>query len=237
MLPRTLSCSCGSSWICCRSGRSIWRTRSRSRRLRRGSMSTQIRTVRLLPLPFEECLCLEALSTDQSELTTYPIGCHRTAAKAALRRKKVHEKNLEQTTAQIVQLEQQIYSIEAANINNETLQAMKQAGAAMSQIHGGMSIDKVDETMYVADRLSITVSRLYLLTTAQGQTPRTTPTQRGDRSGNYQCSAGRAARRGRAGPGTRGAGAGSYGRAHAQYGPGAGQRPAGAVTRGWQVGA
>lgn len=70
------------------------------------------------------------------------------AAKAALRRKKVHEKNLEQTTAQIVQLEQQIYSIEAANINHETLQAMKQAGAAMAQIHGGMSIDKVDETMY-----------------------------------------------------------------------------------------
>ena len=26
---------------------------------------------------------------------------------------------------------------------------MKQAGAAMAQIHGGMSIDKVDETMYV----------------------------------------------------------------------------------------
>lgn len=69
------------------------------------------------------------------------------AAKAALRRKKVQEKNLEQTTAQIAQLEQQIYSIEAANINHETLQAMKQAGAAMAQIHGDMSIDKVDETM------------------------------------------------------------------------------------------
>lgn len=61
----------------------------------------------------------------------------------------MHEKNHEQTTAQIAQLEQQIYSIEAANINHETLQAMKQAGAAMAQIHGGMSIDKVDETMYV----------------------------------------------------------------------------------------
>lgn len=48
-----------------------------------------------------------------------------------------------------MQLEQQVYSIEAANINHETLQAMKQAGSAMSQIHGGMSIDKVDETMYV----------------------------------------------------------------------------------------
>lgn len=71
------------------------------------------------------------------------------AAKNALRRKKIHEKTLEQTTAQSMQLEQQIYSIEAANINHETLAAMKQAGAAMKQIHGGMKLEDVDTTMYV----------------------------------------------------------------------------------------
>ena len=71
------------------------------------------------------------------------------AAKAALRRKKVHEKNLEQTTAQIMQLEQQIYSIETANINHETFKAMQEAGKAMSQIHGGMTIEVVDKTMCV----------------------------------------------------------------------------------------
>jgi charged multivesicular body protein 4A/B len=70
-----------------------------------------------------------------------------TAAKAALRRKKVHERTLEQTSAQISQVEQQIYSIEAANINQETLNAMKQAGTAMKQIHGNLTIDKVDATM------------------------------------------------------------------------------------------
>jgi charged multivesicular body protein 4 len=70
-----------------------------------------------------------------------------TAAKAALRRKKLHERTLEQTTAQISQVEQQIYSIEAANINQETLNAMKNAGAAMKQIHGNLTIDKVDATM------------------------------------------------------------------------------------------
>ena len=69
------------------------------------------------------------------------------AAKSALRRKKIHEKTLEQTTAQITQVEQQIYSIEAANINQETLNAMKNAGAAMKQIHNGLTIDKVDATM------------------------------------------------------------------------------------------
>jgi hypothetical protein len=71
------------------------------------------------------------------------------AAKAALRRKHQHEKNLEQTSAQVVQLEQQIYSIEAANINHETLQAMKSAGDAMKKIHGDMTLEQVDDTMYV----------------------------------------------------------------------------------------
>ena len=81
------------------------------------------------------------------------------AAKQALRRKKQHEHSLEQTTAQIAQLEQQIYSIEAANINQETLKAMQQAGAAMKQIHNGLTMDKVDATMYA---LPLSLERLRL---------------------------------------------------------------------------
>jgi hypothetical protein len=46
-------------------------------------------------------------------------------------------------------LEREIYSIETANINKETLDAMKNASNAMKQIHGGLTIDKVDQTMYV----------------------------------------------------------------------------------------
>jgi charged multivesicular body protein 4 len=49
--------------------------------------------------------------------------------------------------AQVTQIEQQIYSIEAANINQETFNAMKNAGAAMKHIHGNLTIDKVDATM------------------------------------------------------------------------------------------
>jgi hypothetical protein len=75
--------------------------------------------------------------------------CIEIAARAALRRKKQHEHTLDQTVAQISTLEQQIYSIEAANINRETLAAMEKAGAAMKQIHGKLNIDTVDETMYV----------------------------------------------------------------------------------------
>jgi charged multivesicular body protein 4 len=66
-----------------------------------------------------------------------------------LRRKKQHENTLEQTIAQISTLEQNIYSIEAANINKETLMAIEQAGKAMATIHSGLDINKVDDTMYV----------------------------------------------------------------------------------------
>lgn len=46
-------------------------------------------------------------------------------------------------------LEKEIYSIETANINKETLDAMQNAGKAMKQIHAGLDIGKVDDVMYV----------------------------------------------------------------------------------------
>jgi trans-2-enoyl-CoA reductase len=72
------------------------------------------------------------------------------AAKTALKRKKVHENSLEQTSAQISMLENQIYSIESANINQETLLAMQNASNAMKKIRGNLTIDKVDKIMYVS---------------------------------------------------------------------------------------
>ncbi|EPS27686.1 hypothetical protein PDE_02630 [Penicillium oxalicum 114-2] len=90
---------------------------------------------------------LENQIAEQDAAARKHITSNKNAAKAALRRKHQHEKNLEQTSAQVVQLEQQIYSIEAANINHETLQAMRTAGDAMKQIHNGMSIEEVDNTM------------------------------------------------------------------------------------------
>jgi charged multivesicular body protein 4 len=44
-------------------------------------------------------------------------------------------------------VEREISSIETANINKETLDAMKHAQQAMKKIHGGLTIDKVDQTM------------------------------------------------------------------------------------------
>lgn len=83
-------------------------------------------------------------------------------ARNALKRKKQHENSLEQTHGQIAMLEQQIYSIESANINQETLVALKNAGAAMKQIHGKMTLEDVDVTMYVCQDW-ISFLRLYLM--------------------------------------------------------------------------
>lgn len=68
-------------------------------------------------------------------------------AKGALRRKKAFEHQLEQTSAQMMTVEREISSIETANINKETLDAMKGASTAIKKIHDGLTIDKVDQVM------------------------------------------------------------------------------------------
>jgi hypothetical protein len=85
---------------------------------------------------------LYRLSLDHPQLTTqFP------AARQALQRKKQHETALKQTHDQMMTVEREIFSIEAANINKETFDAMNGAKVAMKNIHGGLSIDKVDQTM------------------------------------------------------------------------------------------
>ncbi|MCJ1231339.1 ESCRT-III subunit protein snf7 [Toensbergia leucococca] len=90
---------------------------------------------------------LENQMSKQDDIARENISSNKTAARNALKRKKQLEHSLEQTTSTISMLEQQIYSIESANINQETLLAMKNAGAAMKQIHGKMNMDEVDKTM------------------------------------------------------------------------------------------
>lgn len=99
---------------------------------------------------------MEALNhcCSSSTLRTNANIFYVTVAKAALRRKKQFEQSLEQTSGQIMALEKQIFSIETANINKETYDAMKNAGAAMKHIHQGLTIDKVDQAMYVISAFS-----------------------------------------------------------------------------------
>ncbi|KAI1821511.1 vacuolar-sorting protein SNF7 [Xylaria intraflava] len=84
---------------------------------------------------------------EQDAIARKNVNTNKTAAKNALRRKKVHEHSLEQTVSQIGTLEQQINAIESANINRETLAAMQRAGEAMKHIHGKLTVEAVDRTM------------------------------------------------------------------------------------------
>lgn len=75
---------------------------------------------------------------------------------AALRRKKEYEKEVDKFEDQKRTVETQLYSIQNANIQYETLQAMKQGAAAMKSIHKNMNIDKVDKTMdEIRDQMDI----------------------------------------------------------------------------------
>lgn len=73
---------------------------------------------------------------------------------AALKRKKMHENHLNQTQAQIQTVEQQMHTVETANLNFETLKVMQSASNAMKSLHNGMNMDKLDETMYVSPMTS-----------------------------------------------------------------------------------
>ncbi|CAJ2502336.1 Uu.00g097300.m01.CDS01 [Anthostomella pinea] len=90
---------------------------------------------------------LQTQMDEQDAIARKNVNTNKNAAKVALRRKKTHEHSLDQTISQIGTLEQQINSIESANINRETLAAMERAGDAMKHIHGKLTVDKVDETM------------------------------------------------------------------------------------------
>jgi len=59
-------------------------------------------------------------------------------AAAALKRVKMHQQDLNRLSGQRMQLEMQINTIESANLNAETMLAMKKGADALKAIHGNM---------------------------------------------------------------------------------------------------
>jgi charged multivesicular body protein 4A/B len=59
---------------------------------------------------------------------------------AALRRKKQSEAELERLTGTQLQLEMQINTLESANLNAETMAAIRKASKALSDIHSGLCV-------------------------------------------------------------------------------------------------
>ncbi|KAG9317523.1 Snf7-domain-containing protein [Chiua virens] len=72
---------------------------------------------------------------------------NKAVATQALRRKKQSEAEMERLNGQRLQLEQQINTLESANLNLETMKALKQSSDVLNRIHGNMSINDVDSTM------------------------------------------------------------------------------------------
>ncbi|KAL0577722.1 ESCRT-III subunit protein snf7 [Marasmius crinis-equi] len=72
---------------------------------------------------------------------------NKAVATAALRRKKAHETELDRLAGTRLQLEMQVNTLESANLNAETMQAMKKAADALKVIHGKMTVEQVDTTM------------------------------------------------------------------------------------------
>jgi len=72
---------------------------------------------------------------------------NKAVATQALRRKKQSEAEMERLNGQRLQLEQQINTLESANLNLETMQVMKKASDVLEQIHGRMGLNEVDATM------------------------------------------------------------------------------------------
>jgi len=72
---------------------------------------------------------------------------NKAVATAALKRKKVTELELDRLAGSRLQLEMQVNTLESANLNAETMNAMKKASDALKIIHGNLTIDKVDSTM------------------------------------------------------------------------------------------
>ncbi|KAJ3149249.1 ESCRT-III subunit protein snf7 [Geranomyces variabilis] len=68
-------------------------------------------------------------------------------AMLALKRKKAYEQDINKIMGTRMTLEQQVMAIENANVNLETMNAMKAGAEAMKQIHGHLDINKVDATM------------------------------------------------------------------------------------------
>lgn len=59
----------------------------------------------------------------------------------------MHENELVKIEGSRNNIEQQLFSIQNANLNFETLQAMRQGAEAMKSIQRGMDADKVDQIM------------------------------------------------------------------------------------------
>ncbi|CAO3626868.1 2-Hacid_dh_C domain-containing protein [Mucor velutinosus] len=109
---------------------------------------------------------LETKAENELKIAKANATKNKRAALMALKRKKTYEANIEKINGARMTIETQMMAIENANVNLETMGAMRAGAEAMKNIHGSMDIDKVDATMDdirdqmdVANEISEAISR------------------------------------------------------------------------------
>ncbi|KAG1267447.1 ESCRT-III subunit protein snf7 [Rhizopus azygosporus] len=109
---------------------------------------------------------LETKAENELKIAKLNATKNRRVALMALKRKKAYESNIEKINGARMTIETQMMAIENANVNLETMSAMRAGAEAMKNIHGSMDIDKVDATMDdirdqmdIANEISEAISR------------------------------------------------------------------------------
>lgn len=90
---------------------------------------------------------LQKLIRDEVNTARTNAVSNKNVATAALRRKKMHETELNKLSGTRLQLELQVNTLESANLNAETMAAMKKGSDALKVIHNGMTPERVEDTM------------------------------------------------------------------------------------------
>ncbi|RKO96793.1 hypothetical protein CAUPRSCDRAFT_1111, partial [Caulochytrium protostelioides] len=90
---------------------------------------------------------LQAKIDNENRIARANVTKNRRLALEALKRKRAFESFLDKTMGARMTLEQQAMAIENANVNLETMNAMRAGAEAMKSIHGALDINKVDNIM------------------------------------------------------------------------------------------
>ncbi|KAI8139535.1 Snf7 family [Fennellomyces sp. T-0311] len=99
---------------------------------------------------------LEGKANNELKVAKLNATKNRRLALQALKRKKVYESNIEKINGARMSIETQMMAIESANVNLETMGAMRAGAEAMKNIHGSMDINKLDTTMdEIRDQMDI----------------------------------------------------------------------------------
>ncbi|KAF7720735.1 ESCRT-III subunit protein snf7 [Apophysomyces ossiformis] len=89
----------------------------------------------------------QSLVDQQLKIAKANATKNKRAAMLALRKKKALESNIERMNNTRFTIETQMMAIENANVNLETMNAMRTGAEAMRNIHGSLDINKLDDIM------------------------------------------------------------------------------------------